>query len=73
MKNWAKEHLVVIGGIGVGIAIIQVRDYSQQKIMKCVQLHDLVSGCYFLYQVSLAYFLDSWNDFCNLPVQGNWL
>jgi hypothetical protein len=24
MKDWAKEHLVVIGGIGVGIAIIQV-------------------------------------------------
>ena len=24
MKDWAKEHLVVIGGIGVGIAIIQI-------------------------------------------------
>ncbi|XP_028409474.1 CD151 antigen-like [Dendronephthya gigantea] len=24
MKDWAKEHLVVIGGIGVGIAVIQV-------------------------------------------------
>lgn len=32
MKDWARDHLVILGGIGVGIAVIQV-GYSDRRFI----------------------------------------